>query len=236
MTEPNTPPDVHDDPAPSPTKAPRPAWRVILPAVVILAVLAGFTLLVIVPKKQKTPLPGGVSQAASRGAFNGGTLTPVQPAPATTLKNYLGQSVSLSQYRGKAVFVTFLYTHCPDVCPLIASNLHATQEALGAESSKVQMLAISVDPKGDTPASVAAFMKVHNIVGQVQYLVGSATQLSRVWSAWNVGSARDAGSPELVNHSALIYGISAKGDVTTIYPADFKPSDLVHDAPLLVGQ
>ena len=165
-----------------------------------------------------------------------GTLTPVKAAPATTLRNYLGQSVSLSQYRGKAVFVTFLYTHCPDVCPLIASNLHATQAALGAENGKVQMLAISVDPTGDTPASVAAFLKVHRLLGRMQYLIGSAAQLSRVWSAWNVGSARDAGSPELVNHTALVYGISGKGDVMTIYPADFKPSDLVHDAPLLAGQ
>ena len=39
------------------------------------------------------------------------------------LRNYLGRRVTLAQYRGKAVLVTFLYTNCPDICPLIASNL-----------------------------------------------------------------------------------------------------------------
>src|ERR1700686_1174934 len=52
-----------------------------------------------------------------------GTLTPVKAAPPLTLHNYLGQPVNIASYRGKAVLVTFIYTHCPDVCPLITSNL-----------------------------------------------------------------------------------------------------------------
>jgi protein SCO1 len=243
MTDPSTPTSVDGDPAvaappaadPPPPGARRPAWRALLPLLVALVVVAGIAIVVVRPKAAKTPLPGGVSQAAGTSTFDGGTLTPVKPAPPTTLRNYLGRTVSLSQYRGKAVFVTFLYTHCPDVCPLIASNLRATETALGAENGKVQMLAISVDPTGDTRAAVAEFLRVHRLVGRMQYLVGSAAQLGRVWAAWNVGSERDAGSPELVDHTALVYGISGKGDVTTIYPADFKPADLVHDAGLLVG-
>ncbi|HWH10826.1 MAG TPA: SCO family protein [Solirubrobacteraceae bacterium] len=248
MTDPSTHPSVDDEPAAAaaadvapPSRTPRPAWRTLLPVVVLLVVIAGLALVLVTPSKPaKTPLPGGVAAtgagAGADGAFDGQTLTPVKPAPPTTLRNYLGQTVSLAQYRGKAVFVTFLYTHCPDVCPLIASNLHATQAALGPENAKVQMLAISVDPKGDTPSAVATFLRVHRLVGRMQYLVGSAAQLGRVWAAWNVGSEQDAGSPELVDHTALVYGISAKGDVTTIYPPSFKPSDLVHDTPLLVGR
>jgi protein SCO1 len=239
MNEPS-PPTPDDEPTRS-RQTGRPTWHVLLPVVVILVVVAGFTILLSGPSKPKPALPGGVSEAsaaatASTDSFAGGTLTPTKAAPATTLRNYLGQTVSLSEYRGKAVFVTFLYTHCPDVCPLIASNLYATQVALGAERAKVQMLAISVDPKGDTPSAVAAFLRAHRMVGQMQYLVGSAAQLGRVWAAWNVGSERDAASPELVDHSALVYGISATGALTTIYPADFKPADLVHDTPLLVSR
>ena len=38
---------------------------------------------------------------------------------------------------------------------------------------------------------------------------------------------------DLVEHSALIYGIAADGKVTTLYPANFDPSQIVHDVPLL---
>ena len=69
----------------------------------------------------------------------------------------------------------------------------------------------------------------------MQYLIGSPSALAAVWKVWNVGSARDVGNPALVNHSALVYGISAKGKVTTIYPASFKPSEIVHDVPALLA-
>jgi len=49
-----------------------------------------------------------------------------------------------------------------------------------------------------------------------------------------VGSQRDASNPEFVAHSGLVYGIAASGKVTTLYPANFRPSQIVHDVPLLL--
>jgi len=43
-------------------------------------------------------------------------------------------------------------------------------------------------------------------------------------------------TPDLVEHSAEIYGISGSGKVTTLYPATFKPQQIVHDVPLLATQ
>src|SRR3979411_1503 len=72
------------------------------------------------------------TQAAAAGRFqSAGTLEPVQPAPPLSLRNYLGRRVNLDSYRGKAVLITFVYTHCPDVCPLIISNLRVAQNLLG---------------------------------------------------------------------------------------------------------
>jgi protein SCO1/2 len=203
--------------------------------VVILVILGGVTAL-LVGGGGKTALPGKAG-TAKLGTFEGLALSPRLPAPAlSTLHNYDGTSFNLSADRGKAVFVTFLYAHCPDVCPLIASNLHNAYARMpAAMRSRVAIVAVSVDPHGDTAGTVASFVRQHELTGEARYLIGSAHQLGAVWEAWKVGSQKDSSSPELVNHSALIYGVSASGKLTTIYAANFEPSQIVHDVPPLLG-
>src|SRR5689334_12407350 len=211
---------------------PRRAIQVVAPLVVILAIVVVATV-VLASSHTKTKLPGGVQRASTSQGYRGGVVSPVKDAPPISLQDSLGRHVTLQQYRGKVVLVTFLYTHCPDVCPLIASNLKITLSRLGTAAGKVQAIAVSVDPRGDTPNNVADFLRVRGMTGKMEYLVGSAGQLGPVWSAWNVGSQRDASKPELVAHSALVYGITASGKLRTIYPANFDPADIVHDVPLL---
>ena len=74
------------------------------------------------------------------------------------------------------------------------------------------------------------------MTGRMQYLIGSAHELARVWKAWGVGSERDAEHPDLVEHSGLIYGITGSGKRMTIYAANFKPADIAHDVPLLAAR
>jgi protein SCO1/2 len=187
---------------------------------------------------------GGSSSAttkavsASQAKFDAaGTLTPATAAPPLALRNYLGEKVNIASYRGKTVLVTFIYTHCPDVCPLITSNLRVAQNLMGsAQAAKTQIIAVSVDPRGDTRKTVAAFLAHHEMTGRMQYLVGSTRELAAVWKAWGVGSERDAKHPELVEHSGLIYGVTGSGKRLTIYAANFRPSDIVHDVPLLAAR
>jgi protein SCO1/2 len=183
------------------------------------------------------PARGGSHAAAQAGFHAEGAFSPPAPAPALALRNYLGRPVDIASYRGKAVLVTFLYTHCPDVCPLIVSNLRLAQNLMGPrEAARAQIVAVSVDPRGDTRGAVADFLARHEMLGRMQYLVGSASQLARVWQAWGVGSERDANQPQFINHSGLIYGISALGKRTTVYAANFKPADIAHDVPLLAAR
>jgi protein SCO1 len=183
---------------------------------------------------------GTVAQAkqAKQANFEAAALlSPIRPAPALALHNYLGEAVNIAAYRGKAVLVTFLYTNCPDVCPLIASNLRVAENLLGKPgASKVQLIAVSVDPKGDTRKAVAAFLAQHELTGRMKYLVGSAHELARVWQAWGVGSERDAEQPQFINHSGLVYGITASGKRLTVYDSTFKPSEVAHDVPLLASR
>ena len=199
--------------------------------VLVVAVIAGGVALLI-----GTSSHGSKAQGAKQAGYVGLTLSPSKPAPPLDLRNYLGQRVNIAELRGKALLVTFLYTHCTTDCPLIASDLHTALSLMGPKNAaKVQLIAVSVDPRGDNPKDVAAFLAVHQLSGRVLYLLGSLHELATAWSAWGVGSERDASNPETINHTALVYGITAKGQIATIYAASMKPSEVAHDVPLLAA-
>ncbi len=207
-----------------------------LPLIAVLGVLALATVLILAHSNSPA-LPAGAHSSKSP-RFAGETVSPRLPAPSLGgLRNYLGERVDLASYHGKAVFVTFLYTHCPDVCPLMTAELHnALARMTPAERREEQIIAVSVDPKRDTRGAVAEFIAAHAMTGKMKYLIGDAHELAKVWEAWNVGSERDSVNPEFVAHSALIYGISASGKLTTIYPSNFKPQQIVADLPKLLRE
>lgn len=184
---------------------------------------------------------GNSSHATARRAtaassdWAGSVANPPFAANPIRLRNYDGRPVDLASYRGKAVLVTFIYDHCPDVCPLIVGNLHTAQAQLGADAAKLRIVAVSVDPRGDTPKTVRAFLRARQMLGRMDYLIGSRRQLETVWKRWGILSKADPKSPDAVEHSALIYGITASGKVTTLYPSNFKPADVVHDVPRLAA-
>lgn len=207
-------------------------FRILL-SLIALVVIAGVVALVTTSGSSSTK--SKTASSSARDAYHAeAELSPATQAPPIALRNYLGQPVNIEQYRGKAVLVTFLYTNCPDICPLITSNLRVAQNLMGSKTaSKVQIIAVSVDPKGDTRKAVASFLARHEMTGRMQYLTGNAHELAHVWKAWGVGSERDANQPQFINHSGLIYGITASGKRTTLYSASFKPADVAHDVPLL---
>jgi protein SCO1 len=207
--------------------------RVVL-SLLVLVMVAGVVAIVAIGG---TPGAKARSQARAQNFDAAAVLVPARAAPALSLRNYLGQRVNIDSYRGKAVLVTFLYTNCPDVCPLIASNLRVALNLMGAKTaSKVQVIAVSVDPRGDTPKAVAAFLARHEMTGRMQYLIGSAKELGAVWKAWGVGSERDAQQPQFINHSGLVYGITGTGKRLTLYASSFQPSEIAHDVPLLAAR
>lgn len=216
-----------------------PCFTVMRRLAVTLALIAGPTLLVAGcggSGSSSTP-PSEAAQNAIPKDYSGATANPSKPAPPLKLDDSLGKPVNIDDYRGKAVLLTFIYDHCPDVCPLIVSNLRAAQNELGPQADEMQVIAVSVDPKGDTPQTVKKFLADHQMTGRMQYLIGSRPQLEKVWQDWNIVSKDDPSrnDPDAVEHSALVYGISGSGEITTLYPSNFKPAQIVHDVPKLAG-
>jgi protein SCO1/2 len=174
-------------------------------------------------------------QPPAKKTFSGGELTPPKQAPPLALRDADGRAVSLAAQRGKLVLVTFLYTHCPDVCPLIAQNLNAALRALPtSQRDGVRVIAVSVDPKGDTPAAVRRFRKRLQLLPQFDYLIGTRSQLRKVWAAWSVLSVQDG--PELVDHVAYTALVDRSGKERVLYGAQVQAKQVIHDLRLLMGR
>jgi cytochrome oxidase Cu insertion factor (SCO1/SenC/PrrC family) len=112
-----------------------------------------------------------VTVSGGSGRFAGGELSPPKPVPDFTLTDQSGQQVSMADQRGKLVLLTFLYTNCPDVCPLITQNLNQALQMLGPQRDDVRVLAVSVDPEGDTPKAVDSYAKAHHLLPEFHYLI-----------------------------------------------------------------
>src|SRR5882672_11633460 len=86
--------------------------------------------------------------------FEGTSVPSGTTAQDFALRDQSGRLIKLSDQRGRFVLLAFLYTHCTDICPLIAKELDSAVRSLGPRASSVRILAVSVDPAGDTPAQV----------------------------------------------------------------------------------
>jgi protein SCO1/2 len=163
-----------------------------------------------------------------------GTELGAADAPDFTLTDGVsGRAVTLSAQRGQVVALTFLYTNCPDVCPLTATRFRAAQAELQGDASRVTFIAVSVDPDRDTPKAVQEFSTAHGLAANWYYLVGGRAQLSPVWAAYGIGV--QAGSTT-VTHNDAVYLIDARGRERVLLHSEDLATDLTNDLRALVKE
>jgi protein SCO1 len=165
--------------------------------------------------------------------FAGAAVTPPRAAQPIALHDAWGRPLTLRSLQGRYVLVTFLYVHCPDVCPLIAQNLNAALKQLGPKRDRVRVVAVSVDPKGDTPAAVKRFIAQRHLMPQFHYLIGTHAQLARVWAAWHVLAVLT--TPDVVDHVAYTALVDPSGKERVLYDSKVKAAQVLHDLRLLMS-
>jgi protein SCO1/2 len=182
------------------------------------------------PKAEAPATPAAQTTTAER--FAGAELKPPRTSPPIALHDAAGRPVTLADQRGRFVLVTFLYTNCPDVCPLIAQNLNGALRQLGSARKDVRVLAVSVDPKGDTAAAVRRYAVERGLLPQFRYLIGSRPELRKTWAAWHVLAVeRD---PELVDHAAYTALVDRSGRQRVLYDSQVKTRQVLHDLRVLM--
>ena len=175
-----------------------------------------------------------VAMAASRAPapserFAGPLMPPGVHAANFTLLDQNGRRTRLSDYRGQALVISFMYSHCPDACPLMATEIRGALDELGSAGRTVPVLAISVDPAHDTRASATAFLARERMTGRMRFLLGTRRQLERTWRRYAVQPGKE--------HSAFVFLVDRAGLVRVGFPASqLIPEDLAHDLRLLLDE
>ena len=149
---------------------------------------------------------GSSSKATSADLVEGAGISPASPL-LRSRSRLQRQARDAGGITGEGRAATFLYTHCPDVCPLIAGNLRVVQNQLKDKAKDVVVLAVSTDPRGDTPRNVAKFLRIHRMTGRMDYLMRLAAGRSPPGSEAleHRGQARQAGS-----RRALLAGLRSE--------------------------
>ena len=158
--------------------------------------------------------------------FEGAPLPAGVRAPDFSLRDQRGRRVTMKEYRGRPVVVTFLYSHCHDTCPIQAQQIKGALDDLGHD---LPALAISVDPPGDDPRSVARFNDEQGVTGRIRWVLGREWQLRPLWEGYHTTSQ----SPQ-TEHMARLVLVDKRGFQRIGYPSSqVTPERLAHDLRLL---
>jgi protein SCO1/2 len=122
--------------------------------------------------------------------------------PEFTLTDQNGRPIRLSDFRGKAVVLTFIYTRCPlpNFCPLMSKNFEALQERLSrAVPGKCHLLSVSIDPKFDTPEVLKGYAALYHADEKSwSFATGSEEQMNVVASMFGLVHEPESG---MISHN-----------------------------------
>jgi protein SCO1 len=172
-----------------------------------------------------------------RAAGGDKRLPVIGPAPPFALTSQDGMPVTLADLRGKVVALAFIYTGCPDICPMLTQKMVDVQEALGAEfGAKVVFISITLDPERDTPEVLKDYAQFWGAKPEGwSFLTGSPEAVRDVTRRYGVFFAKkEDGS---VDHTQLTTLIDADGQMRVQYlGARFDPEEFRHDLMSLVDK
>jgi protein SCO1 len=162
---------------------------------------------------------------------------PGDEIPDFHFRNQSDRTIHLSQFKGKAVLITFIYTRCPmaDFCPRMSRNFADIDKALSADPAlrdQTHLISISFDPAYDTPKVLRSYGGAYT--GQYtnekfthwDFAAPSEKDLPAVTQFFNVGVT--GSDPKTITHSLSTILIGKDGKIAAWYPTnDWEPKEVL---------
>lgn len=159
------------------------------------------------------PLPPKEPGAIGRRVVN-------KPVPDFALLDQNGESFRFKSSRGELVLVTFIFTTCPDVCPLLTAKFAAIQRALDQRQFKgYRLVSITTDPERDSAPVLKRYATNFKAdLSHWSFLTGSRAELTPVWKIFGINVTRTQAGD--VNHTSLTTLIDRQGNRRVDYYGD----------------
>ena len=164
----------------------------------------------------------------------------------TALNNHDGSKFSLldendfevtdQTYMGQVHLITFLFTNCTSLCPLVTSSIKQSLER-SEDTRNTPVLIISVDPKRDTIESRNAFKNRWDLSSNWRYLNGNKKELNTIWKNFYLNpqeSATESLNSQMnskydIIHSSPVYILNNKGKPAVVHTNPIDPDHLHED-------
>jgi cytochrome oxidase Cu insertion factor (SCO1/SenC/PrrC family) len=169
----------------------------------------GLALVGLVILAQRVAFTLGVGRAAPAVERGVATVADAE-APDFVLTDQHGNQVSLADFRGRPVLVTFAFGHCTTVCPSIVRDLLAARAAAGRR--EVSIVVVSLDPWRDTPERLPSLATRWRLGDEDRVLSGGMEEVRRVLDGWGIGRRRDETTGD-IDHQGTVIGVNPDGRI-----------------------
>lgn len=178
-----------------------------------------------------------VDQMQGEPVVNGAVITPAIASPDLLMTATDGTPYDFAKMtKGRVTFITFGYTHCPDVCPVHMANLAgALKQLTPAQRARVTVVFVTTDPERDSLPQLRRWLSSFDstFVG----LRGTDDQLTAMEQAFHIPPAvKEAlpGGGYGVGHSAQVFAFTPDDSAHVIYLPGMSSAVYVHDIPQLL--
>ena len=146
------------------------------------------------------------------------------PMPEFALQDQHGRSLTQRDLHGHVVVIDFIFTSCPDVCPLLTEQLSALRKQL-PKTDKLRFVSFSVDPEHDTPERLRQFAAQHGadrpdwwfLTGPIDHVKRVVTQgFKQAMQA----ESTEPGRARNVLHGTHFVLVDPSGEIRGFYASD----------------
>jgi protein SCO1/2 len=164
-------------------------------------------------------------------------LPTIGPAPDFALTSQDRARVSLADFRGKVLAVTFIFASCTDTCPLLTAKMVQVQDELGADfGPRIAFASITVDPERDTPEVLKEYAQTFGAdPAGWAFLTGTPADIREVERRYGIFAEKTADGD--VDHTFLTSLVDTHGMLRVQYlGVRFDPEEFRRDLLSLLDE